>query len=260
MQPTLTAYRLPGYANYPRIVPASPDREWIDAGTKGWANRCLPLRIANQAGWFLLNETDVELVWNETRAIDGLKVRYPDPKRPGFASSMFGYGIVTWSIPYLFQTSAGYNLQARGPANWSYPGLAPLDGIVETDWLPFPFTMNWQMTAKKARIKAGDPICMLVPVRRGELDGFATSIKDLSANPELHQSYETWLASRRARVQEIAEQKDGAARMQGHYVRGEGHLGERPVHGHETKLNLQPFRNEPSGPDGSQTTSAKASR
>ena len=48
------AYRLPGYKHYPRIIPAPANRVWMDDGTQGWANRCLPLRIANQAGWFVL--------------------------------------------------------------------------------------------------------------------------------------------------------------------------------------------------------------
>jgi len=33
-----------------------------------------------------------------------------------------------------------------GPPNWPKDGVYPLSGLVETDWLPFPFTMNWQMT------------------------------------------------------------------------------------------------------------------
>jgi hypothetical protein len=36
---TIVAYRIPGWSRYPEIVPAPPDREWMDAGTKGWANR-----------------------------------------------------------------------------------------------------------------------------------------------------------------------------------------------------------------------------
>ena len=52
----IVAYRLPGHRRYPTIVPAAANREWMDVETNGWANRCLPLRIANQAGWFLLND------------------------------------------------------------------------------------------------------------------------------------------------------------------------------------------------------------
>src|SRR5580704_1221031 len=106
----LVAYRLPGWARYPDIVPATADREWIDEGTRGWANRCLPLRIANQAGWFVLNDVDFEIIWGGQRSKDSLKLLYPKGRGAGLASSMFGYGIVTFSIPYLFQTPAGFNL------------------------------------------------------------------------------------------------------------------------------------------------------
>ena len=45
----------------------------------------------------------------------------------------------------------------------------PLEGIVETDWLPATFTMNWRLTRPNypVHFEAGDPICMVVPVPRG---------------------------------------------------------------------------------------------
>ena len=50
-EPKLIAYRLPDVSKYYTLRPASPDRYWMDVSTGGWANRCLPLRIANQNGW-----------------------------------------------------------------------------------------------------------------------------------------------------------------------------------------------------------------
>lgn len=41
-------------------VPATPDSVWMDEGTRGWVNRCLPLRIANANGWFIL---DIKAGW-----------------------------------------------------------------------------------------------------------------------------------------------------------------------------------------------------
>ncbi len=35
-----------------------------------------------------------------------------------------------------------------GPPNHIKDGIQPLTGLVETDWLPFPFTMNWMFTRK----------------------------------------------------------------------------------------------------------------
>ena len=61
-------------------------------------------------------------------------------------SSNFGYGIVTWYLPYLFRTSPGYNLWVRGPVNSPKDGIVPLEGLVETDWAEATFTVNWKIT------------------------------------------------------------------------------------------------------------------
>jgi hypothetical protein len=113
----LTAYRIPDRDAYPKLVRASPDRSWMDITTQGWANRCLPLRIANQAGWFVLNDVEFDVSWDGSAKLTGIKFKFRD--RPSnFARSMFGFGVVTWTIPYLFRTEPGFNLIARGPANW----------------------------------------------------------------------------------------------------------------------------------------------
>ena len=158
---------------------------------------------------------------------------------------MFGYGIVTWVIPYIFRTPPGFNLLVRGPTNLSCFGASPLDGIVETDWLPFPFTMNWQITKRFSviRFRRGEPICMIMPIRRSDLENMQPEVRNLESDPELHRSFNLWHESRLNKVREVdAKTADGVpTRAQGHYIRGEGHLGERPVHGHQTKLDVPSF-------------------
>jgi Family of unknown function (DUF6065) len=89
--PTLIAYRLPKASPYlyPEIRPATPDRFWMDFSTGGWANRCLPLRIANQYGWEVLNPVDFDVKWNGKSGLDALKITFKDG--PGNSPiSMFG--------------------------------------------------------------------------------------------------------------------------------------------------------------------------
>src|SRR6056297_2596032 len=45
------------------IEPASPRRDWMDE-TGGFAYRCLPLTIANQAGWIVRSPASFQAVWN----------------------------------------------------------------------------------------------------------------------------------------------------------------------------------------------------
>lgn len=241
---SIIAYRIPGWSRYPEIVPAPADREWMDTGTKGWANRCLPLRIANQAGWCILNDTDFDAIWDGKNGLESLKILPRDQSRePIFAISMFGYGILTISIPFLFRTPPLHNLMVRGPANFFKDGAAPLEGLVEADWTPYTFTMNWKITRamRPIRFAAGEPVCMLTPILRGELNQFRGEIRNLQSEPELLAGYTAWHQQRVAREQERIEAASNERRgVQGHYIRGQGYLGESGS-GHQTKLAVRPF-------------------
>ena len=39
------------------LEPAARTREWMESLPDHFAYRCLPLLIANQAGWFMLNDS-----------------------------------------------------------------------------------------------------------------------------------------------------------------------------------------------------------
>jgi hypothetical protein len=118
----------------------------MQATNERFANRCLPLLIANQAGWFLLNSHPIRVTWDGGNELSNLQVEYLKGFPPYPAVSHFGHGIVTWTIPYLFRTPPGYNLLVRGPSNWPKDGAHALEGIVETDWSVATFTMNWMLT------------------------------------------------------------------------------------------------------------------
>ena len=101
-----------------------------------------------------------------------------------FALSHFALGIVTFQLTYLFRTEPGWNLFATGPTNNPKDGIAPLSGVIETDWLPYPFTMNWQMTrAGTVRFEKDEPICMVFPIPADALPGVEVDVRNLADNP-----------------------------------------------------------------------------
>ena len=146
INPKLIAYRIHKYPSMP-IVPATSQRRWMDRTSERFAYRCLPLLIANQHGWFVLNVHKVRVIWDGQPTSEGLKVTCEAGPEgvPCPAVSHFGHGVLTWNLNYLFRTSPGFNLWAHGPANMWKPGIVPLDGIIETDWTVATFTMNWKM-------------------------------------------------------------------------------------------------------------------
>lgn len=240
--PRLTAYRL--RPTDMRLVPSEPRRPWMDATPNGYANRCLPLLIANQNGWLLLNDARVRLVWDGRPERDGVRISY-DPSRPpdNPALSHFGGGIVTWRVPYLFRTSPEWNLVVRGAPNNPRAGAWPLDAVVETDWSASPFTMNWQLTqpGQEVVVEAGEPLCMVFPQRRGELESVVTEVVDAADDPALLLAVDEWASGRARFLEELPVEGTAAhaQRWQRDYFKGTG--GREAEKGHQTRLHLKHF-------------------
>src|SRR3954465_13077453 len=85
-----------------RIVPASRWRTWMNETALRNANRCLPLLTANEAGWVLLNPAEFTAEWAGGDDASDLRIHYARAPVER-ATSIFGYGIVSFRVPYLFR-------------------------------------------------------------------------------------------------------------------------------------------------------------
>ena len=253
--PSLTAYHLPGRTEID-IVPARRWRAWMDSAEHRWPNRCLPLLVANESAWWLLNPFAFTAVWDGGNTDASVKVTLDGAaRRDGLIGSMFGYGILTWVIPYLFRTDPGWNLLARGPANEPKHGISPLEGLVETDWSCVTFTMNWKLTQPDlpVRFEAGEPFCAIVPQRRYDLEAFAPRTTSLAEDADLERRFRNWehsrekvsilkFVSRYGRVEGCDSRTWQKDYFKGRTVDGE------PAADHQTTRGLRPFTESGSGP------------
>lgn len=225
------------------LTPASARRAWMEESPERFANRCLPLLIANQSGWFVELLEPVEVEWTGSGGIGDVEIFGSERAKLNVASH-FGGGIFTFKMPYLFRTEPGYNLLVRGPSNLYKDGVAPLEGVVETDWSIAPFTMNWKATRPKKRIRfdAGEPIAMLVPQRRREIESFEPELLALDDDAEIAAEYRRWRESREGFIVDLAAQKAEAvqAGWQRDYFLGRT-PDAREAHEHQTRLAVRPF-------------------
>lgn len=233
--------------NMPLMV-APPGRAWMDATPQHFAKRCLPLLIANRAGWLLISAHTFTVLWNGAVDPSGLVVKHQEGAPPYAAHSHFGSGILTFTVPFVFRTPAGINLLVRGPSNFFKDGIAPLEGIVETDWAESTFTMNWKVTRPNYPITfvRGDPVAMIVPQRRGELERFDPVVRDIATDPALMQAYIRWAESREAHNVGMQNPSSQAYRAgwERHYFQGKSFSNEGPSD-HQQKLALKDFIEEP---------------
>lgn len=222
------------------LQPSNPKRVWMEATKDRLAYRCLPLIMANQIGWTLANPISFEAMWDGSDLSTGITIR--SEKDLTYVHVNFGYGVISLLIPYLFRTEAGYNLFVRGPSNRPKDAIQPLEGLVESDWITATFTMNWKFTRpnKWVKFSAGEPICLIVPMRRGELEEFTSTIEVLEEEAELEATYRLWQSKRAERFQMSREELEQNGQWQLHYFRGYTIDGKKADE-HQSKLNLAPF-------------------
>ena len=154
----------PTEARPPEIVPGRPQRAWMDHFADRHPYRCLPLTMANTTGWEILCPVGFTATWDGGAHQNCITFRsdHPHPGFDDFVKSHFSRGTITFHTGYLFRTPPGWSIWTMGPPNHIKDGVQPLAGLVETDWLPFPFTMNWKFTRPgKVRFEKGEPFCFI---------------------------------------------------------------------------------------------------
>ena len=240
----LICYLQPGWA--PLIRPAPATRPWMDDTPEAFAYRCLPLNIANAHGWEVLSPCGFSAVWSGESDPGAVSI-LPDPGEDVCRApvSLFGQGVVTFHIEGLIRTPPGWNVWVGGSPNRPKDGIQALSGIVETDWSPFTFTMNWRFTRPDhwVRFERFEPIAFFFPVERGAIDAFSPRFEPIESDPNALEGFNAWSRARDAFHTEMkgVAATAGAEKWQKHYYRGVDVAGRAWVDDHQSKLRLAAF-------------------
>lgn len=229
----------------PVLRPASPRRAWMDATLNKFAYRCLPLTMGSQYGWELLCPRSFEARWHGRQSTKAITIVPLGSGSGILPESHFGDGILTFHPCHLFRTEAPYQLFVSGPANVRKDGIAAMTAVVETDWLPFTFSMNWMFTRPgvTVRFEEGEPFCQFFPVHGDLLEQVEPEVRGMESDPELMTQYREWTDSRDSFNEELKVPGSEAdkRKWQQFYNRGTLHTGEKVATRHRTRLNLRPF-------------------
>lgn len=235
-----------------RILPKIPvfvrrgirEREWMENTQDKYAYRCLPLTIANQHGYEICLGYSVSAIWNGGNELDDIKITFeelPDKPVTDMVLSHFGNGILTFSTNLLIRTPENVNLYVTGSPNFPKKSIYPLSGIVETDWNPATFTMNWKFLEPNVKVTfpAFEPFCFFYPVQRKYIENFDVSIKSIESNADENFRYNEWMMSRNKFNQKLlTEDMKNQSTWQRHYFQGKYNDGSVCPVDHQTKIVL----------------------
>jgi len=215
------------------VVPLPAKRQWMNDTQESYAYRCVPLTVANTYGWAVINPNDFTAEWNGNDSFNSVTVKFEDGVH-GYASSHFGSGILTIHVDFIIKTEENISIFVRGTPNMIANDITPLDGLIETDWLPFTFTFNFKFNKPGvAHFKAGDPLFSFFPVERGFIESFEVSEQDIRQDLALHSEYEAYSASR----QNYLQNNDG--NFQKYYAKGMSPTKTYDIKNHQKKTIVQ---------------------
>lgn len=220
----------------------------MDATPEAFAYRCLPLKLANQHGWEILSPCGFDVTWDGGPGVESVAINPDAGTEPHEAPvSLFGQGVVTFHIQAILRTPPGWNLSLGGPPNQMKDGIAPLSGIIETDWSPYTFTMNWRFTRPDhtVRFERDEPIAFFFPVERHGLESFEADLASIDDAPDLKSQFETWSASRDEFQRWVAtgNPKSPSEKWQKLYYRGLRPDLVKGAQDHQTSLRACPLGN-----------------
>ena len=222
----------------------------MDQTPSEFAYRCLPLSIANAHGWEILNSAAFEAEWDGGVDRSAIKITYFEKSTHAPPVSIFGSGVLTFHGAGLFKTPPGWNMWVTGSPNMVKDSIAPLTGVVETDWSPMTFTMNWKFTRPgvKIRFEKMEPFCFFFPTPRGLVEQFRPRFEKMEENTEVLRRNTEWSTARLNFTKMLDEVRDGkrAAPAKGdswqkHYFKGIDIDGTPGAPNHQTKLKLSKF-------------------
>ena len=179
----------------PEIVPGRPQRGWMDQFTDRHPYRCLPMNMANTTGWEILCPMSFTAEWTGGIHQNDISLRADQTHADfhEFVKSHFAHGVLTFHTGYLFRTPPGWSMWVMGPPNHIKDGIQPLVGLVETDWLPFPFTMNWKFTRPgRVRFEKGEPFCFITLAQDKVLETVEVTRRMLESEDALRDQYTAW--------------------------------------------------------------------
>ena len=212
------------------ISPTNVKRDWMSENNN-LAYSCIPLTVANQYGWTCHAVETFTATWDGGNGVDAIKIEGETKYKS--ATSHFGNGILTLLMDFVIETSSNTSIYVRGITNSNKNNIYPLDGIIETDWLPFTFTMNYKFhTPGSVTFEKGEPIFMFFPIERSYIESFQITESSISKDSEFMEKYKKYQTSRKDFMQENKKGK------QGFYVSGKIVDEKQEIPNHKVKLKL----------------------
>lgn len=227
----------------PIIVPSPIGRDWYSREMY----HCVPLCIAGQLGWTVLNAGAFDVTWDGSDGPEGVT----GDSEGGHVASHFGHGLLTVNPGFYVRTPPGIDLLVKAVPNLPKDGVSWLEGLIETDWFEGSFLVSARLTrpGQTVRWERDEPLFQILPYPRGWLEQFTTEVvTDGDDHAAFFAVADEWERARHVLAERLARGEVPVPSFDARYRRGVRQDATPAPASHRTSLAVPPFPGAPPAP------------
>lgn len=179
----ILVYRSENSANIEQL---NIKRDWMEQTYDRHAYNCFPLNLTNSLGWGISFPEDIIFVWdgmsdsdhNHVKIISGEKWCHP------FRAN----ATISFKTGLTFKTEEDVTTLVMPVPNQFIDGAQCFTTLISTSFFTGEIQVAWRITKSDVPIiiKAGTPVCSIIPISLSNLNNSEIVLKDINKKPKLN--------------------------------------------------------------------------
>lgn len=159
---SIKAYRLS--ENAADIFQMPVKRDWMEQTYDRHAYNCFPVTITNSLGWGLSFPEDISFVWDGISDSSPFHVKVLSGEKYVFTTR--SNATISFNTNINFNTEENLSLLVMPPNNYFIQGASCFTTLISSSFFSGQLPVVWRITEpyKVITIKAGDPVCTILPI------------------------------------------------------------------------------------------------
>lgn len=178
----ITVYKSQNFANLEQI---SAKRDWMENTYERHAYNCFPINLTNSLGWGISFPDDITFIWDGKDDPNPLHVKILEGSK--WCHSQRGNATISFKTGLTFKTDQNVTSLVMPVPNQFIEGTQCFTVLISTSFFFSEMQVAWKITKANVpiTIKAGTPVCSIIPISLSELDDSEIILKDLKDMPPL---------------------------------------------------------------------------
>ena len=180
---TLFVYSSPNSA---KIEQLNVKRDWMDQTYDRHAYNCFPINITNSLGWGLSFPEDITFIWDGISDSSSDHVKILSGEK--WCNSSRANATISFNTGLNFKTDDDITTLIMPVPNQFIDGVQCFTALISTSFFFSSLPVVWKITRPNVpiTIKAGTPVCSIIPVSLSNLNNSEIILKDFKDMPRIN--------------------------------------------------------------------------